>query len=67
MTDKLGRTLEHRVIILEQQLNNIEDAESCLLLSLVKWLEETPGDRTFLRSILEEKLKAIENNRHREG
>jgi len=67
MTDALGRTLEHRVVILEKRLDNIEDVRKSFLLALVKWLEETPGDRTLLRSIVEEEMKAIEDNRQREG
>ena len=59
MTDKLGRTLEHRIIILEKRLDNIEDAKSSLLLSLIKWLDDPTADRKFLRVIVEEKLNAL--------
>ncbi len=63
MTDKLGRTLEHRVIILEQQIEIMEEEQAFLFMTLIKWLDAPAEDRNFLRTVLSEKEQEIRSRK----
>jgi hypothetical protein len=52
MTDALGRTLEHRIIILEQRLDNVEKDQNYIFEAMVEWLDNPSEERGFLRTIL---------------
>ncbi|HEY8006027.1 MAG TPA: hypothetical protein VIE66_04320 [Methylocella sp.] len=61
MTDPLGRTLEHRIIILEKWAENLEERQAAFTMALLKSLASTPEDRRFLRAWLEQLVEGFKD------
>jgi hypothetical protein len=53
MDDPLGRTLEHRIIILERRLDNVDETQKIIYDARLEWLHNHPEEEgEFFRALL---------------